>query len=465
MEVCEVTTIRTLISVFNAVHNQWLHLTGSSIGRKIFGAAITVGFLAAGVRVVGLVNTQVTAALFGTGDVMEAFFVALLLPSFVINVVAGAFTSALIPTYTQIREHQGDEAARKLVSQVMVLVIGFLSVAGALLALSSSYLLPFLGSGFGAAKMALTQKLFFLLLPIILIKGLATFCAAVLNASERFALAAVGPVMVPLSSIIALLGWHSTFGIYALAIGTIVGFILELLILVWGLKRQKIAQMPRWHDNSPAIRQVIHQYLPMVAGALLMSSTTLVDGAMAAMLDPGSVASLNYGNRIVGVLLVIATTALGTAVFPSFSKLVSVGDWLGIRRLLKTYSGLILGVTIPITLLLAFTSEPVVRLLFERGEFSEADTQLVGRIQAIYGLQMPFYVCAILFVRLISSMTSNHILMVGAFFNLILNIVLNYLLMQYLGVVGIALSTVFVYIFSSGFVAMMSYRNLRRITQ
>ena len=423
-----------------------------------------MGLVTVGVRVVSLGNTLLTATLFGTGDVLEAFFIAYLLPSFLMSVVAGSFTSALIPTYIQVRERQGDEAVRKLVSQVMVLGIGLLCATGALLALSSSYLLPLLGSGFGAEKMALTQRLFFLLLPVILIRGLATICVTVLNASERFALVAVCPVTVPLASIIALLAWHSTLGIYALAIGTVVGFILELVILVWGLKRLKFALIPRWHDNSPAIRQVIRQYLPMVAGALLMSGTALVDCAMAAMLDPGSVASLNYGNRIVGVILVIATTALGTAVFPSFSKLVSVGDWLEIRRLLKTYSGLILSVTIPLALLLAFTSEPLVRLLFERGEFSETDTQLVARIQAVYGLQMPFYVCGILFVRLISSMMSNHILFLGSFMNLLLNIVLNYLFMQYFGVVGIALSTVCVYFFSFGFLVSMVYRNLRRIT-
>ena len=422
-----------------------------------------MGLVTAGVRVVSLGNTLLTATLFGTGDVLEAFFIAYLLPSFLISVVAGAFTSALIPTYIQVRERQGDEAARKLASQVMVLVIGLLCVTGALLALSSSSLLPFLGSGFGAEKMALTQRLFFLLLPVILIRGLATICVTVLNASERFALVAVGPVTVPLASIIALLAWHSTLGIYALAIGTVVGFIFELVILAWGLKRLKFALIPRWHANSPAIRQVIRQYLPMVAGAFLMSGTTLVDGAMAAMLDPGSVASLNYGNRIISVILAIATTALGTAVFPSFSKLVSDGHWLEIRRLLKTYSGLILSVTVPLALLFAFTSEPLIRLLFERGEFSETDTQLVGRIQAVYGLQMPFYVCGILFVRLISSMMCNHILMLACLMNLFLNILLNYIFMQYFDVVGIALSTVFVYIFSLGFVAMMAYRNIRRI--
>ena len=464
MEACEVTTIRALISAIKGVHSRWRHWTGSSIGRKIFGAAITVGFLAAGVRVVALGNTQLTAALFGTGDVLEAFFIAQLLTSFIMSVVAGSFESAFIPTYVRVRTQQGEEEARKLFSQVMVLVIGLLGIAAALLALSSTYLLPFFCSGFAAEKLALTQRLFYFLLPLIVVNGVIRIYASVLNANEHFAYAALVPVIIPVSSITALLLWHAQIGIYALATGAAAGFLGELFLLSWALKRQRHALIPRWHDNSLAIRQVIRQYLPMVAGALLMGGTRLVDGAMAAMLDSGSVASLSYGNRIVGVILVIATTALGTAVFPSFSKLVSVGDWLEIRWLLKSYSGLILSVTVPLALLLAFTSEPLVRLLFERGEFSETNTQLVGRIQAVYGLQMPFFVCGILFVRLISSMMSNHILFFASFMNLLLNIMLNYLFMQYFGVVGIALSTVCVYFVSCVFLVSMVYRILWRIT-
>ena len=464
MGACEVTTIRALISVIKTVHNRWRHWAETSIGRKIFGAAITVGFLTAGVRVVALGNTQLTAALFGTGDVLEAFFIAQLLTSFIMNVVAGSFESAFIPTYVRVRTQQGEEEARKLFSQVMVLVIGLLGIAAALLALSSTYLLPFFGSGFAAEKLALTQRLFYFLLPLIVVNGLIRIYASVLNANERFAYAALVPVIVPVSSITALLLWHTRIGVYALATGAVAGYLGELFLLSWALKRHRHVLIPRWQHNSPAIRQVIRQYLPMVAGALLMGGTTLVDGAMAAMLDPGSVASLNYGNRIVGVFLVITSTALGTAVFPSFSKLVSIGDWLEIRRLLKSYIGLILSVTVPLALLLAFNSEPLVRLLFERGEFSETDTQLVGRIQAVYGLQMPFFVCGILFVRLISSMMSNHILFLVSFMNLLLNIVLNYLFIQYFGVVGIALSTVCVYCISCVFLVSMVYRNLPRIT-
>jgi len=199
---------------------------------------------------------------------------------------------------------------------------------------------------------------------------------------------------------------------------------------------------------DPAVRQVAKQYAPMAAGALLMSSTELVDQSMAAMLGPGSVSALNYGNKIVALIIGIGSMALSTAVFPYFSRMVAGKDWAGISRTLKTYTGLVLLVTVPLTMVLLYFSEPIVMLLFERGAFSTGDTLLVGRVQSLYLLQMPFYVLSIMGVRLLSALKKNQILMVISGINLIANIVGNYLFMRHLGVAGISLSTSVVYLFS-----------------
>ena len=449
-------------SSISTLYHQWYSWSRTSTGRKVFGAALTVGVLSSGSAIVSMVKAMVVAAFFGVGDALDAFFIAFLPISFVITVIVEAFTSALIPTYIRVRDQQGVSAAQDLFDQSMIVVVASLSMVAALLALSSPYLLPFLCLGFDAEKLALTQKLFYFLLPTVVIKGFATVWSGILNAGERFGLAALSPIAIPASLIITLFVWGSDYGVYALVVGTIGGFLLELPLLGWGLKRCGTALLPCWHGINPALRQVVAQYFPLVAAAALMGGTTFVDAAMAAALDPGSVTALNYGNKVVAMMAGLGALALGTAVFPFFSQLIGVGDWTTIRHLLKKYSLLVLLVTIPITLLLIIVSEPLASLLFQRGEFGETDTQLVGQIQAVYGLQIPFYVVGILFVRLISAGKVNHILMVGSFLNLLLNVVLNYIFMQYWGVVGIALATVCVYIFSCIFLLIMSYKRLLR---
>jgi len=202
--------------------------------------------------------------------------------------------------------------------------------------------------------------------------------------------------------------------------------------------------------------------VPNVIGVVVLGSTTLVDQAMAATLAPGSVAALGYGNKVVVLILVLGGVAIKTAVLPFYSKMVVERDWAGVRHTVKTFSLLSLIASIPITILLFMFSTPVVRLLFERGAFSHGDTVLIGQVQAMYALQIPAFVLTCIIAPLISSLRANHLLMWSAFISLPLNIALDYVLIQYLDVAGIALSTTLIYVVSWIYLTVFSYRIIRK---
>lgn len=394
----------------------------------------------------------VVAGYFGTGEVVDAFLIAFLLPMFAINVLAGSFSAAMMPTYIRIRDSSGPAAAYQLFSSVMALGVVFLIAAALVMAVLAPVLLPLLGSGFSADNKELTQSLFYWLLPVLVITGIGHLYATVMNAGERFAVVALAPAITPLVAVVVLVLMVENWGIHALVMGILLGATLELVVLMWVVARRGIPLLPRWRGMTDNVRVVMGQYAPMIAGSFLMSSTVLVDLAMAAMLEPGSVATLNYANKVVALLLGVGAMALGTAVLPHFSRLVGSEDWTGLRYTFKTYARLIIFTTVPVTVLLFLFSEPIIALLFERGAFTEQDTQLVAQTQAYYLLQLPFYMLGILGVRLISAMAKNEILMKISFVNLVVNIIGNYLLMQYFGVAGIALSTAMVYALSTGMI-------------
>jgi len=419
-----------------------------SVNRRIFVALITVGGFTFMANLLAAGKELVVAYQFGTADVLDALLIAFLLPSFAINVVAGSFNAAFIPTFIWVRENQGSEKAQKVFSSVMVWNTTMLLIVSIVLALTVSLTLPILGSGFSKQKLELTRSLFFILLPILVINGFSMIWAALLNASERFALPAISLMMRPTITVAILLAMGKAWGIYALAVGTAGGFLLEAGLLAWGLMRQGIHIIPHWFGLDPAMKKVIKQYIPMVAGALLMSSTSLVNQTMAAMLGPGSVSAFNYGTRVVTLVLGIGSISLSTAVFPHFSRMVGVNDWSGVRHTLKTYSFLIVFLAVPLTVALIYFSEPLARLFFERGAFTSEDTYLVSRVQGLFLLQVPFYFLSILIGRLISSLQANHILLKGAVISLPLSVVLNYLFIQWLGVAGIALANSIVYFVS-----------------
>jgi putative peptidoglycan lipid II flippase len=429
----------------------------ASVNRRILAAALTVGGFSMLVKITATVKELAVAYRFGTGDAVDAFLIAFLVPQLVVNVVAGSVAPAFTPVYIEVREIEGAGAARGLFASATAASAVILLALTGVLSLFMPLGIRVLGSGFNAEKLALTRSLFLLLSPVVLLNGLITMWTAVLNAEHRFAWLAVAPVSVPLLTLGMVLVAGRSWGIYALASGTVLGFLGQCAVLAVAVARQHLPIVPRWTSVTPALKRVASQYLPMVAGAALTTSSWAIGQAMAAMLPAGSVASLSYGNKVVSMISEVGSMALATAVLPHFSVMVARREWAAIRKTLRVYVRLIVLIAIPTTVALIVASPLIVRLLFQRGAFTAGDTRLVATIQALYLAQVPFVMVGMLFVRLASSLQRNRILLVGAMITLPLNIVLNLALMRLLGVSGIALSTTLVFVTSCGYL-MLSVR-------
>ena len=195
---------------------------------------------------------------------------------------------------------------------------------------------------------------------------------------------------------------------------------------------------------------------------LLSSGVILVDQSMAAMLEPGSVAALSYGGRIVSVIVSLTTVSLSTAVMPYLSRMVAAQDWKGCRSTLHTYSWIVTCATLPLVVIMVMFSGAIVRLLYQRGNFTAADTLLVSRVQAMYALQLVFTGVGMLYGRMLVAMRRTDLIMASAALNLVLDVVLNILCMRRFGVAGIALATSLFYFGSFLFARTMATRLLRR---
>ncbi|TCS73722.1 murein biosynthesis integral membrane protein MurJ [Effusibacillus lacus] len=440
----------------------WEKWRQKSILRRMFDTSLVVGILTVGIKIALFIKELVIAYHFGTSDVLDAYLIAYTIPAFAVNLIAGSFNAALIPTYIQVQESENRAEVQKLFSNVVVLSFLLLVFVTLVLGISAPYILSIIGSGFTREKLALTQNIFYFLLPTIAITGVTTIWAAVLNASERFVLSSLVPILTPLVTVAIIIFFGSEWGIYTLALGTIVGSLFEVMFLGFGLKQQRLSLRPKWYGTNTATKQVITQYLPMIAGAFLMGSTGIIDQSMATMLNSGSVSVLNYGNKIVAAILSTCSTVISIVVLPYFSKMVASNNWTGIKSTLMLYAKIVIGISIPLTIILIYFSDSLVELLYERGAFTNEDTRMVANVQAMYFLQIPFYILGIVMVRLISAFKANQILMKGAIISLILNIVFNYLFMNWMGIAGIALSTSVVYLVSFIYLLSMLLKLLRR---
>jgi putative peptidoglycan lipid II flippase len=185
----------------------------------------------------------------------------------------------------------------------------------------------------------------------------------------------------------------------------------------------------------------------------------LVDQAVAARLTSGSVAALAYGAKVIALITTLGAGALGTALLPYFAKMVAVANWDEVRHTTRIYSGLTLLVGIPLVAVLIFFSGQIIALVFQRGAFTASDTALVAEVQALYALQIPFFVLGILYARLLSSLGANRVLLWSTAITFPVNVALDIILSRFLGVAGIALATSLMYVAGCTFLAFM----LRRV--
>lgn len=441
--------------------DRWLgDFASGSVNLRLLLAAASIAVATVFVKAVAAAKELLVAYRLGTAPDLDAFLLAYMFPAFLVGVLSGSLQAAFVPRFLEADSRGGPGASHRLASSFAALLLACLVAATVVLSPLLSAVVPVLARGFAPDTIQQSQQFLWLLMPLLVINGLAGFWASVLNARERFMPVALAGALTPVIIMLTLwLAWP-WLGSRTLVFGTLAGAVLELFVLalLMAHARQGLLSIRVRLDADHAA--VVRQFLPAAMGSVLMGGTLLVDQTMAAWLEPGSVAALNYGSRVTLVLVGVGTMALGTAALPYFSRMVAQRDWGGVRATFRTYTRLIIVTTVPLTLLLVLATQPVIRALFERGAFSARDTLLVSDVQAMFALQIPFYTWSILAVRLLSAMGANSVLMWGALLSLVLDVALNLLFSRYLGVAGIALATSCVYAVACGYFLLELRRRL-----
>ena len=448
-----------------ALRRVWSRLPLAAANREVLKAVITVGVFTVGVKLVSVVKESAIAAAFGTSDAYDAFVVAALAPSVVVSLISNSLNAALIPTYIGTRTKEGPAAAGRLYATVLLLNLALLAGLSLVIALTTPRWLPLIASGYSPEKLALAQRLVYWSMPLVVATGLSTTWGAILNAQERFGVVALAPALQPLAILLALLAAFRFGGIGALVAGTLLGASLEAALIGYTLFRRGHSLLPHWHGLTASVRTVLAQYGATISGAFLITSMSLVDQGMASMLGPGSNSALSYGMKIPMAFVGLGMSALGTAVLPRFSQLVSDENWLEFRRTLWRYLLIVGALSILLACVLAVGSTFITTLLYERGRFSAQDTGLVSRIQMFYLLRLPIPITATLLVRALNAMRANQVLAGIAVLQAILNVILDWVFMQRIGAPGIAAASLGVSMVAFTCVSLSVWWLLRRRCQ
>jgi putative peptidoglycan lipid II flippase len=413
-----------------------------SAHRRVFADALLVGVLTTAAKLAGAAKVMATARYFGTGDALDAFLIAFLLPSFVSDVVAGSFTPTLVPVLVRALTAEGSHAAQRLARLALGFSVSLMLAAATALALAGRWLLALSGSSFSPEKLHLSFLLFLGLIVWLPLSACIATWRAVLNANRRFALAAIAPLASPAILIVLLFAFAERWGVAILCGGTVAGVAVECLLLALAIRRLGYSVTPlRGSWRAPELKTLRDQYFPLAAGVVVSSLGIVVDQSVAGRLGPGQVSALSYGNRLTTVLLAIVASGLSTAVLPLFSRLAAAKDWARLRHAALLYSGAAILFMVPMTAALVAYSSPLVRILYQHGAFQEPAAQVVTQVQRFSLLQAPLSILVSVAGRLTVSLSANAVLLRMGIAALITNVTLDLILSGFMGVAGIALAT------------------------
>ena len=360
--------------------------------RQIARAAGTVMIAYILSNLAGLLAKMLTANTFGTGMESEAFYAANRFSEILFNLVAGgALGSAFIPTFTGFLVKKDREGAWKLASAIINWVLLILTIFSILAMIFAQQVVHYiLAPGFSTVsveKELLTATLLRIQIPSAIIFGLSGLVMGILNAHQRFFVSALAPGMYQLGWIFGALVLAPRYGVYGLSYGILIGASLHLLVQIPALVRlPQIKYRLNLGKHNPAVQEVGHLMAPRLLGVAVVQLNFLVNTYLASLQPEGSVTAISIAFSLMLMPQAAIAQSISIASLPIFSAQVAAGKLEEMRSSFTSTLRMILFLSIPAMVGLILLREDIVRLLYQRGEFTETSTMLVAWALLWYAL-------------------------------------------------------------------------------
>jgi putative peptidoglycan lipid II flippase len=362
---------------------------GQSEERNVSRAAGVVGFFTFLSRILGLARDMVLANFFGSGMVADAFFVAFRIPNLLRRLFAeGSLTIAFIPVFTEYLTTRTREQAFDLARIVLTLLSVILAVVTLLGILLAPWIVRIQAFGFGASglKYDLTVLLTRITFPYIFLISIVAFFMGVLNSLRHFAAPAAAPIFLNVGIIgtAIFLSPHCPEPIVGVAVGVLLGGLLQVGIQLPWVFKQGLNLSPVWQPDHPAVKRIGRLMLPAIFGSAVYQFNQFIGTLLASFLPTGSISWLYYADRLVQFPLGIFAIAISTAALPSLSTHAAKNDLREFGETLSHALRLVFFITLPSMAGLIILGKPIVHVLFERGAFDAHATEMTSYALILY---------------------------------------------------------------------------------
>ncbi len=347
-------------------------------------------------RIAGLAREIVAAGYYGVSGPISAFTIAFQVPNLVRALFAdAALQPAFVPVFTDLVGKKQYREAFRLASTLLLLITMVLGALTAIFVLAAGVIIPLFAPGFRdePALMSLTVSLSRVLFPILILLGASGIVVGILNSYDRFGAFAISPLFWNLTIILVLVVleplFHGENRIYAYAIGILIGTAVQLAIPAWDLRNTPFHFTWSFEWRNPGVRRVLLLMLPVTISLGLINFNALINSTFGSLVSEEAPAAIDKAFRLYQLPQGIFSVAIATVLFPTLARFANNKEFVNLRATLANGMRQILFVLVPAAVAFLALSDPIIRLVYQRGEFSASDTTLVGTALFWFAFSLP----------------------------------------------------------------------------
>jgi putative peptidoglycan lipid II flippase len=345
-------------------------------------------------RVAGLGREVVAAGFYGTSGPMSAFTIAFQVPNLIRALFAdAALQPAFVPVFTELIGKKHYKDAFRLASTLLLLVTMVLGVITALFVLLAPVVMPIFAPGFEGEILDLTVTLSQVMFPILILLGVSGVVVGILNSYDRFGAFAISPLFWNLTIILVLVvlepRFHGQDKIYAYAIVILVGTLVQLLIPAWDLRNTPFRFSFSFDWRHPGLRRVLWLMLPVTLSLGLSNFNLLINSFFGSLVSVEAPAAIDKAFRIYQLPQGIFSVAIATVLFPTLARFANAGEIDNLRATMANGMRQILFVLLPAAAAILALSDPMIRLVYQRGAFDAAETTVVATALFWFAFSLP----------------------------------------------------------------------------
>jgi len=414
-------------------------LLGEHLMRTAAKTAALMAVLTLGTKVLGFLREVFMAGFFGTSYIVDAYVMASAIPGILF---AGIFTSVAVsymPIFSRIVEEKGIDEGNRFTAESITLA-SFIALITALAGIIfAGPVVEILARGFTGKTAELT--VFFLRITFSYV--IFTAATGLLESYLQYKGTFLKPVLagyLQSGFVLAAIIISAYYSYYLLAFGLLIGSILRLVAVFFVAKGKGFRYRPTMRIGKAA-KEIMVLAVPVFIGSTVNQINSFVDKMLASGLAEGSVSALNYGYLLINMITALTITIIVTIIYPRLTQSIAASDHSRFNESIGTGMNIILIISLPCSLGAMLYSSPVVQLVYERGAFNGASTELTAGAFFYYAAGLTFIAINALLVKVYYSMEDMRTPVICGIFGAAVNITLNLILVSSMAHRGLALAT------------------------